>query len=265
MSDCAASVPPPSKRPKSKKSLAQRLNQACAAVPALEKLGRNPEYNYVFAAQVFEAFRAELFKRQILLLPDELEYKSHLVPTLPGVVLNRVQIKTAYEFRDCYGLEPSIVLHSYGTGIDGGDKALYKAKTGSMKSFFKILGIIPYVESDDPESDATTDDLTNPKVYEASKGKTLKDKRLADRQVRAFDSMCHQTGKTAQQVSEYLRARWSCASVSELPAEEFNECMKWAAQSADLMQQIQESLVAATSKKNGKAEVPAEEMGVKLQ
>jgi len=198
---------------------------------------------------VLSAFRQELWKRGILLLPDEKELVEKDVASMGGPVLRQVTIKTEYEFRDCRGSEPSIVKSAYGVGMDHGDKAAYKAKTGSVKYLFKILGMIPWIESDDPEADASLDDKTDPRVFDASdNAKTKKQKRISDRQVRAFDSACHQSGKTADQVAVYLRTKFSTATVADLPKEEFNDAIKWACQSSDLKQQIQESVVAANAK-----------------
>ncbi len=241
-----------------RRSLAGRMLAACEAVPALDKNGRNDEYNYCSASQLLEVFRTELFKRDVLILPNDLELIEHEVPTIPGVILNRVTLKTEYEFRDCLGKEPSILKTAFGSGIDGGDKALYKAKTGSIKYLLRILGMIPWNDAD-PESDLATNDLTDPRTFDTKKGKTTKASRLAARQIRAFDSACHASGKTAQQVADYLRATWSTATVADLPKQEFNEAIKWATQASDLRQQIQESLVAANSRKkaNGATELLA--------
>ena len=210
-----------------KQSLKLRLAEACAAVPALDKEGHNPEYNYVRASQIFTAFRKELLNRDILLLPNELEVREQDVPTVAGPTLNRVTLHVEYELSDCRGVDEPIVKKAFGVGIDPGDKAIYKAKTGALKYFFRVLGIIPWLESDDAEADADIDDMTNPEVYAEPGGKKAR-MRVMQKQVRAFDSACHQGGKTAEQIKDYLRTKFDVATITDLARGDFNEAIKWA-------------------------------------
>ncbi len=250
MSNVKPSVP---ERPK---RLSARLADACAAIPALPMLGQHPDYNYVKASQIFEAFRKELSSRGILVLPNELEITEKDVATPVGITLRQVTIRTEYEFRDTWLGGPGIRLVAHGVGIDAGDKGAYKAKTGSLKYLLKILGIIPWAETDDPESDASVDDITRQKVYADGAGaKTPKQRRVNDQQIRAFDSACHKSGKTADQVARYLRVKFSTATVADLPKSEFEEALRWALQDTDTMlQQLGDSLAA--EKKSAGVEVP---------
>lgn len=241
-------------------SLAMRLKQACAAVPAMDKLGSNPDFNYVKASQIFEVFRAELLSRDILLLPDDKELTEKDVPTPAGPVLNRVSLLVEYELRDCSkAAEPSIIKKGYGSGIDFGDKALYKAKTGALKYFFRVLGIIPWIEADDPEYNAVGIDaaLNDPRVY-----KSGKKNRADDRQIRAFNSAVSTSGKTAEQVALYLRERYDLARIEDMAQPDFIEAIRWACGTGELTEALEVSLAVEEKKRgkktNGKAQPVAE-------
>jgi hypothetical protein len=222
-----------------------RLLEACRTVPTFDKLGSNDNYNYVFASQIFEKFRAELMVRDILLLPDEKDVIEKDIPTVAGPTLRQITLHVDYELIDCRGVDPPIVKHAIGVGMDNGDKAIYKAKTGALKYFFRVLGIIPWNERDDPEYDSGIDDQTDPKVYQERK----KVKRIASKQQRAFDSACHRSGKTAQQIADFLKTQFDIATVADLSTEDFNAAIKWASlesNSVDLTDVIRMSAELAT-------------------
>jgi hypothetical protein len=208
-----------------KQSLAMRLLDACRQIPTFDKMGSNDEYNYVFASQIFEKFRAALMERDILLLPNEVQILERDIPTVAGPLLRQVTLHVDYELLDCRGLEPSITKHAISMAMDNGDKAIYKAKTGALKYFFRVLGIIPWNERDDPEWDNRIDDQTDPRVFD--KGKK-KNERVVERQIRAFRSACNASGKTEKQVAEYLEKRFDIAALRDLSKADFNEAIKWA-------------------------------------
>jgi hypothetical protein len=248
-------------RRKKKQSLAMRLAEACAAIPVMDKLGtNNPEYDYVYASQIFAAFRKELLDRDILLLPDEKEVTEKDIPTVAGPILRQVTLQVEYELIDCRGLEPSIKKTAFGVGMDHGDKAIYKAKTGALKYFFRVLGIIPWLERDNPEADVSIDEATDPRLYEKDYDKkTAKQRRIQDRQIRAFDSACHASGKTAEQVADYLKTKFQCATVADLQRADFDTVIKWATGAPEALvdgletsiKAIQGSVTAITGKKRG--------------
>lgn len=138
-----------------KKSLVAKLAEACDAVGGIEKKGTNQKqnYKYVRAADVAKAFRHELFERGIVLIGDEKELiPLEPIPTQSGGKLNMIGVKIEYTLRDADSADV-ITAAGYGIGMDSGDKAIYKAKTGALKYFLRGLGLIPD-EKDDPENDA---------------------------------------------------------------------------------------------------------------
>lgn len=138
-----------------KKSLVAKLAEACDAVGGIEKKGTNQKqnYKYVRAADVAKAFRHELFERGIVLIGDEKELiQLEPIPTQSGGKLNMIGVKIEYSLLDSESPD-KITATGYGIGMDSGDKAIYKAKTGALKYFLRGLGLIPD-EKDDPENDA---------------------------------------------------------------------------------------------------------------
>lgn len=240
---------------KSPKSLIAKLAEACNAVGGVEKKGRNEfqHYAYVKAADVAKAIRHELFKRGILVLIDEKEWsKIGDLMTNAGHNIPLMQLRADVIFQDEHD---KLSVNAFATAIDSGDKAIYKAKTGLLKYALRGLGLIPD-EKDDPEFDESVDEATADVTAKARKG-SKKAGALEEARVRAFSVACSKSGKTAQQQADYLRARWSCASVVDITPEEFTEAMKWATQTSDLAQQMKES-VAAVSKKPANGIQPKE-------
>jgi hypothetical protein len=152
-----AGAPPP-------KTLIVKLAEIVAEIDHVEKSGRNEfqKYNYVKAADVAWLVRKALSARNIYLVADVVEIRNYEIPAREGV-MQAVDIKMQFSFFD--GDFPDvapIVLHSYGTGTDKGDKSVYKAMTGALKYGLRHAFLIP--DESDPEADSSTD-----KAVEAAK------------------------------------------------------------------------------------------------
>lgn len=230
-----------------KKSLAVRLAEACDAVGGVEKKGRNEfqRYNYVKAADVAKAIRHELFSRGILILVDEKEWtEDRKILTNSGQEIPLMKLRGEVLITD--GAEKIGPLTAFATAFDSGDKAIYKAKTGLLKYALRGLGLIPD-EKDDPEFDEKVDEETDPRVTNPpeSRAKRKKAAKIHEYQARAFDSACRESGKTAEQIAKYLRARFSAASVSDLVQEDFQDAIKWATAQEDLTETLKNSVKAA--------------------
>ena len=229
-----------------------RLLEAVHAVPAIEKLGQNEQYNYVRACDVFMAFRGELKKQRILLFSDEKELTQRNWRASGDVILHEVTIKTEFILRDCES-EDEIKTMGFGQAMDEADKALYKAKTGALKYFLRSIGVIPWLDVDDPEASQLVNDLTAP-VQRKKRGSTSA-QQLSDRNVRAFSSACLRGGKTIQQQAEYLQ-KLGKTTVEEMSPEEWNVAIKWAYSNGDLAKTLTMSL---PKKANGKEAAPEPE------
>jgi hypothetical protein len=228
-----------------KKTLIVKLAEACDAVGGVEKKGRNEfqRYNYVKAADIAKAVRHELFSRGILTIIDEKEWiKIAEIPTNSGNLIALMQLRAEVSFRD----ETEILgpIQAFATAMDSGDKAIYKAKTGLLKYVLRGIGLIPD-EKDDPEFDEGVDEQTDPRVMEVpSRAERKKKVQLKDFQVRAWDAACHSSGKTAEQVAQFLQARYSVSTVTDLPAEEFKAAIRWATGVEDLENTLRTSVEA---------------------
>ena len=146
--------------PKPKLNLLQKLADVVAEVDHVEKSGRNEfqKYNYVKAADVAWLVRKALSKRNIYLVADVVGIRNYEIPAREGV-MQAVDIHMEFSFHDGDAPEtPPIVLHSYGTGTDKGDKAVYKAMTGALKYGLRHGFLIP--DESDPEGDSDTDKAT---------------------------------------------------------------------------------------------------------
>lgn len=217
-------------QPTERLSLAAKIAAAVDAIGGIEKKGSNEHYHYKFvrSCDVAKAFRHELFSRGVIVTPDEKELQERQVQTLGGALMNYVNLKIEYTLRDTESAE-TIICAAYGSAMDTGDKAIYKAKTGAQKYFLRQLGIVPD-EKDDPEADPEVDDFTDARSLAAAtpKAKRGKSSKVADYQMRAFDSACHATGKTADQIAAYLRTKCNAASVADINRTDFQDAIKWA-------------------------------------
>jgi hypothetical protein len=214
-------------------TLAAKLAEAMNEVGGVEKKGRNQaqNYDYVKAADVAKALRYELFKRGIVIIPNELECIAKQIEFTNAKgekrQSNEVQIKTAYHITD--GTE-TLVMHGIGIAWDSGDKAIYKAKTGSLKYFLRGLGLVPD-ERDDPEFD-------NAPLVDKKAERTFKkgfEKKTADQarnitpaEAKVFWDAVKNNGKTEEQVKARFRIL-KIAETKEMHYSDYEAELKWAA------------------------------------
>lgn len=233
-----------------KTSLVSKLAEACDKVGGVEKKGRNENqrYNYVKAADVAKAIRHELFQRKVILLADEESIDQVLVKTQAGGVMRHLTLKVKYTLHDGESGE-TLSMVAFGVAMDSGDKAIYKAKTGALKYFLRGLGIIPD-EKDDPEFDEGVDEATDQRLDQPARGKNAEKAKVKEYQVRAFNAASVKSGKTAQQVADYLRVRFKTATVADLMHTDFTEAIRWALGAPEaLAENLETSLKAAQQKK----------------
>lgn len=217
-----------------KKSLVAKLAEACDEVGGIEKKGTNTQqkYAYVKAADVAKAIRHELFSRGIIIVASESEFAHERIETNSGGFMTEVRLKATYTITD--GTE-SLKFDAWGVARDSGDKAVYKAKTGALKYFLRGLGLIPD-EKDDPEADETVDDPKNaprstPVERKAPASQSADTALIADFQKNAFLSAAKKSGKTNQEVNNFLGSL-GVEELSELPKKNFPEALKWAMEAA---------------------------------
>jgi hypothetical protein len=131
-------------------TLRRKLFLARKAAEAVKKHGDNAggSYSFARAEDVLEEAAKQLEKRGILIIPSMVEETLHFGKG--GTIAKAV---IAYEVVDTEGDETLGPLRWAGTGHDApGDKALFKATTGTAKYFLANLLNIPF--GTDPEAEA---------------------------------------------------------------------------------------------------------------
>jgi hypothetical protein len=146
-------------------NLAKKLVEVMLAVKSVEKKGKNEaqSYDYVKAADVAGPIRAELAKRGVLLVPDVVETVHFEKAGKEGKSQQGIHIKVKYTFIDSEDGE-RLDFHGYGTGLDTGDKGIYKAHTGALKYALRMFFLLPDStgQSDPEHQRRTMGDLVKP-------------------------------------------------------------------------------------------------------
>jgi len=213
------------------KTLVEKLAEVGAAIPQLQKLGDNGQYTYLRAFDVLGAVRKELFKHEIVIVPEYVE-STYEKPfeTVTGDIVQEVRVTVQYRVTD--GGPDAITGMGIGVGQDYQGKAAYKALTGSLKYFLQAIGLIAGVE-DDPET--TKDTAAVPeglaeKLDEAEKkfGPDLREHPISQRDVRAFNAACLSSKRSASERKKYLLSTFHIGAVSELRRRDFKEALDWA-------------------------------------
>lgn len=142
-------------------TLIAKLAEACSAVDPIKKQGVNTRQNYAYvrATDVAAAIRNEFFKRNIILACDEKDYRQiRTIKTNSGGEMCEFLLHCEYTFIDGDSGEKLGPIGAFGCGMDSGDKAIYKAKTGALKYVLRGIGLIPD-EDADPETDERVDEF----------------------------------------------------------------------------------------------------------
>ena len=135
---------------RTKQTLRRKLFLARKAAEAVEKRGHNEsgDFSFARAEDVLEEAAKQLEKRGILIVPSMVEETLHF-----GKSATIAKAVIAYEVVDTESDETLGPLRWAGTGYDSpGDKALFKATTGTAKYFLANLLNIPF--GTDPEAEA---------------------------------------------------------------------------------------------------------------
>ena len=129
-------------------TLHKKLAEVLTAVGYIEKAGTNQSqgYKYVMAAQVADKVRDEFAKRNLTMLPSNIEVvESGLTPSQKQVLST---LRVTWTITDADS-GATISFQSVGSGSDSTDKAVYKAMTGALKYALLLGFLIP--TGDDPE------------------------------------------------------------------------------------------------------------------
>lgn len=151
-------------------SLRRKLFLARKAAEGVEKRGAAEGFNYARAEDVLEEASRQLEKRGILVVPSMVD--EELILGKAGVLAKAV---ISYEVTDTESGE-SLTVRWAGTGHDSpGDKAIFKATTGTTKYFLANLLGIPF--GTDPEAEVAPEETTG--CGEAAEVTDMQDARNA--------------------------------------------------------------------------------------
>lgn len=138
-----------------KQSLRRKLFLARRAAEAVEKRGTNAEgdYTYARAEDVLAEASKQLEKKGILIVPSLVEEKLYFSQS--GFTIAKAVIE--FEVFDTK-TDESFKVRWAGTGHDSpGDKALFKATTGTTKYFLANLLGIPFGTDPEAELDSASE------------------------------------------------------------------------------------------------------------
>lgn len=149
-----------------KLNLRQKLAAMMGEVGYIEKRGRNESqnYDYVQAADVTAIVAKLCHKYGLAFWPCEEDLEWETRATSKGTAMFVCRAHMKYTFADTETNE-QIVVPSTGEGMDVGDKAVFKAKTGALK--YALIQTLLIATGDDPEverEDEKTEDQIKPKV-----------------------------------------------------------------------------------------------------
>jgi len=132
-------------------NLVQKIAQVQAGLPPeIKKEGHNKfqNYDYVTEAQVKKLIRQPLAQAGVIINPKYETTNEWTEPGKSGGVNHFASVLGKFELTDGF---TSLTGTMPGTGIDSGEKAVYKAETGAQKNYLMQLFMIS--TGDDPERD----------------------------------------------------------------------------------------------------------------
>jgi len=214
-------------RPKAEVPIVTKIAQVFEAVGKLQRNGTHPDgWKWTRASDVFEAVRDKLFKKGVLILPNE--SKPEYVPVATsngGEQITECRLAVTYVFMDANEKLPPITIN--GTGRDVEDRAIYKAQTGAQKALLKRFGLM-VEEWGDPEFDSQGYDGSE-QLHDAPPARMPDSQPVTFKQIRAFNDACAAANKTQEEIIAYLFHQHKATGVKDLKrGKPFTEALKWA-------------------------------------
>lgn len=126
----------------------------------IPKNGRNKFHGYDYATEsdVQDAVRDKLAKRHIIMYPDVVDSQTREIQTRKGNTEFIAKVVVEYTVEDGDSGETR-KFKMVGEGQDAGDKAIYKAVSGTEK--YAIMKLLMIPTGDDPERDETQQQGSN--------------------------------------------------------------------------------------------------------
>lgn len=152
------------------KGLRAKLCAMMGEIGYIEKRGQNTaqNYSYVQASDIAGAVAKLCAKYGVIFYPTEEHLEWDTRQTSRGNAMFVCRASMKYVFGDADS-EESITIPSTGEGMDTGDKAVYKAKTGALK--YALIQSLLIATGDDPETETEAHEIKStvedaPKVAE---------------------------------------------------------------------------------------------------
>lgn len=233
-------TPQPAPQPK---GLVARLIQAMGEIQLIPKRGQNQfsNYSYATAEDIIQAVRGPLAKHGLLVYSTLKERLSEEIKTAQGKGAWRERIVLQFVVTDG---ENSLSFDVPGEGQDTGDKAIYKALTGSTKYALRSLLQLPI--GDDPEADshdtARTAARGVQKPVPFSPPPLKKDpppppaalpqppsnpNGATERQVKAIRSLARAASIDDTYLATFLKQQYQAESVEALSKAQASELLSW--------------------------------------
>jgi len=210
--------------------LQTQLREACASIPRLVKTQeQGDEFATVRILDIANAFREELFKRGLLIIPNDVEVVSEsFALTDPNRWVTEVRVKTQFTVTDG---KRRVIYSSYGSGRDMDGRALAIAQTGALKAWLKRIGLL-FGEWDEPGH--AVEQKIKPPMPELVPRQQV---RQAEYQERAWRAALATCGKTSSQVEAFLSTAFAFSvttdDITTLSPDQFDIAMQWLTNSGD--------------------------------
>lgn len=226
------------------KNLAKKLAAVMAAVGRVPKRGFNAfhKYYYVMESDLADAIRDQLSKVGMVLLPHVVRVETvGTRQTRSGGEETQVRAWVEYTFIDSESGE-SWATTMPGDGADSGDKAIYKAITGSGKYLLLKAFWIP--TGDDPEKDDSKTDggstIVDPKPFgdpprkatpaadaqAVFPGATVVEDRISPPQVERLQTIARKAGHKGPAVKAWLAKDYGVESSKDLRPSDYDAVCK---------------------------------------
>ena len=151
-----------------KNAIAAKMVKVMAECAYVPKNGVNSFHGYKFAtaSDVLEKVNAALVKHNVCSVVNAELIDMVDTTNKSGNTEHLATVKTTVTLIDCDSGE-SMTCVGIGSGADGGDKAIMKAQTASLK--YAYLMSLSIATGDDPEADAETDRRNSPQTAPKSR------------------------------------------------------------------------------------------------
>ena len=152
----------------------QRISAVMAEVGAIEKTGQNTQqgYGYVELREVKAQMQPLLVKHGLAVVPHHEILTTETVPTRSGGQLHVTTIRSTLTIVNVETPTETVVAEVIGCGSDSGDKAIYKAMSGSEKYLYGQTFCLAF--GDDAEKDSHERGKAAPAPAPAGRGQAVR-------------------------------------------------------------------------------------------